>query len=82
MNIAADRELEGHEDINTSEIRVYIGQVTKMLELFYFATKNLEGDSTSSIADVIPTVLNLILELENPEVSLSVETIPIIALAD
>jgi hypothetical protein len=81
LKIAADRHLSGHEEISTPKMKTYIQQITDMLELFYTTTKNLEGDSISSIAEVVPTVLNLLFELERPMVRLPSNVFTCILLA-
>jgi bisphosphoglycerate-independent phosphoglycerate mutase (AlkP superfamily) len=71
MHVAKAIYLPERKKVNTPEMKIYIQQTTDMLGLFYFASKNLESDSVSTIADVIPTILNLLYELETPEVRLS-----------
>lgn len=70
LQIADDRRIEKREVLKQVNGKVYIEQVVKLLSVFYFATKELESDDTASIAKVIPTILNALIELEEPMVIL------------
>lgn len=69
MVIANDRKLGNYQKMNEAGSKVYLAQVTKLLKVIFLATKELEGDDLSTSAKVIPTILNTLLELEEPEVN-------------
>lgn len=45
MGVAEDRKIGEYQALNTSEIRVYISQLVKLLEIVHEATKILEADN-------------------------------------
>lgn len=66
MIITPDREAA--RAINTTENKLYLQQIVNLLSHFHRATKLLEGDSVPTLSMVIPCILSIILELEEPEV--------------
>jgi hypothetical protein len=69
MEIAVDRELPRYEEMKKLEIREYLGQIMELLRIVYLSTKELEDDGPATISKIIPTILNALLEIEDPEVS-------------
>jgi len=69
MRIAEERNFGAHQNLNNEETRIYIGQLVKLLEIFHMATKYLEGDHLPTVSMVVPTIMNALVQLEDPEVS-------------
>jgi len=68
MTIAQDRKFGGYQRLNTTETKTYVGQMVKLLGIIHAATKLLEGNDVPTMAMVIPTILNALVEIERPEV--------------
>jgi len=68
LKIADDRKMTERHELNKPETRRYVEQFVQLLKIFYLATKHLEGDNSATISKVVPVVLNILLELEDPEV--------------
>lgn len=66
--IANDREMSTRGFMNNSESKQLLEQLVNMLEIFNWATKQWESDNSATASKIIPIVLNILLELENPEV--------------
>lgn len=69
LGIADVRNIAERIQINKPEHKLYLEQVVSLLEVFYRATKQLESDKPATISKVLPTVLNSLLELEDPQVN-------------
>jgi len=68
MTIAEDRKFGEHSALNNEGTKKCLSQVVQLLEIVHLATKYLEGDTLPTIAMVIPTILNALIQLESPEV--------------
>lgn len=73
MVIAADRNFGNHQELNTEENRIYIGQIVKFLEVVYLATKQFESENVPTISMVVPIILNTLVNYEDPQVNLRIE---------
>lgn len=72
LKIAKDRDMDSRKRavVENPETCRYLGQVVKLLKVVYDVTKQLEGEGPATIAKIIPCVLNALLELEMPEVTI------------
>jgi hypothetical protein len=69
VHVARELELSGREEFDSATTVQYLKQIVQVLSYFHRATKALEGDLAPTLALVIPKILELLYELEEPEVS-------------
>lgn len=69
--VASDFSFGDYEHLDTAEMRLYIEQSVEFLKIVHLSTKMLEGDAVSTIALVVPTILNALACIEDPQVCFS-----------
>lgn len=66
--IAEDRQFTDYNKFAKPAFKRYHKQIVALLKIVFLVTKELEGDEPANISKVIPTILDCVLQLEEPEV--------------